>query len=100
MRPPFYFEKLKELKELEETILEVDCDHIYQFDKALYRQLEDFPCDIIPLFDLVATAVYREMYMYTQIGMGNPSAIQQPGHNSFGQDPQAQEDEQLQDVMI
>lgn len=28
-KPPFYFEKLKELKELEETVLEVDCDHIY-----------------------------------------------------------------------
>ena len=68
---PFYFEKLKELKELEETVLEVDCDHIYMFDQALYRQLEDFPCDIIPLFDLVATSVYREMYLYTQIGMGN-----------------------------
>lgn len=29
MRQPYYFEKLKELKELEEVILEVDCDHIY-----------------------------------------------------------------------
>lgn len=65
MRQPYYFEKLKELKELEEVILEVNCDHIYQFDPALYRQLEDFPCDIIPLFDLVATSVYREMYLYT-----------------------------------
>lgn len=30
---PIYMEKLKELKELEETILEVDCDHLYQFDQ-------------------------------------------------------------------
>ena len=32
MQQPYYFEKLKELKELEETVLEIDCDHIYTFD--------------------------------------------------------------------
>ena len=29
LKPPYYFEKLKELKELEENILEINCDHIY-----------------------------------------------------------------------
>jgi len=34
---PFYWEKLKELRELEETVLEVDCEHLRQFDPQLYR---------------------------------------------------------------
>ena len=54
-------EKLKELRELEEHILEVDCEHLRSYDQTLYRQLEDFPCDIIPLFDLVATQCYKEI---------------------------------------
>ncbi len=81
LQQPYYFEKLKELKELEETVLEINCDHIYSYDQALYKQLEDFPCDIIPLFDLVATAVYREMYLYTQIGIGGNQSL--PQHSSF-----------------
>jgi len=36
-KAPYYFEKLKELKETEEVILDVDCDHIRQYDKQLYR---------------------------------------------------------------
>ena len=75
MRQPFYWEKLKELRELEENVLEVDCEHLRQFDPQLYRQLEDFPCDIIPIFDLVATAVYKEMYLYMGVGNG------EVGHN-------------------
>jgi len=28
MRQPFYWEKLKELRELEENILAIDCEHL------------------------------------------------------------------------
>lgn len=87
MRQPFYWEKLKELRELEENVLEVDCEHLRQFDPQLYRQLEDFPCDIIPIFDLVATAVYKEMYLYMGVG-GDAGQNQQPSgahHSSFAQ---------------
>lgn len=70
MQKPFYWEKLKELRELEESVLEIDCEHLRQFDPQLYRQLEDFPCDIIPIFDLVATAVYKELYLYMGVGHG------------------------------
>lgn len=87
LRQPFYWEKLKELRELEENVLEVDCEHLRQFDPQLYRQLEDFPCDIIPIFDLVATAVYKEMYLYMGVG-GEAGQNQQPSvphHSSFAQ---------------
>ena len=29
---PFYMEKLKEIRDMEDTVLEVDCDHIFQYD--------------------------------------------------------------------
>lgn len=35
----------------------------------LYRQIEDYPADIIPIFDLVVTQVYKELDMYN-IGGG------------------------------
>lgn len=51
---PHYITKLKEMQETEEFTLEVDCNHIYEFKKSLYKQLEDYPADVIPIFDLVA----------------------------------------------
>ena len=51
---PYYITKLKEMQETEEFTLEVDCNHIYEFKKSLYKQLEDYPADVIPIFDLVA----------------------------------------------
>ena len=63
-KAPQYIEKLKEMREMESPILEVDCDHIFQFDQALYRQIVDYPADIIPIFDLVASQVYKELFIY------------------------------------
>lgn len=48
----------------------MNCDHIFQFDQGLYRQIEDYPADIIPIFDLVVTQVYRELDMYNMNGVG------------------------------
>jgi DNA replication licensing factor MCM4 len=41
-------------------VLEVDGDHLYEYDSQLYRQLENYPTDIIPIFDLVATGIFKE----------------------------------------
>lgn len=57
------------MRELDATVLDIDCDHIFQFDQMLYRQIEDYPADIIPIFDLVVTQVYKELDMYN-IGGG------------------------------
>ena len=54
-KAPFYIEQLKLIMETEQYILDVDCNHIYQYDQLLYRQIENYPSDVIPLFDLVAT---------------------------------------------
>lgn len=61
-RPPFYIELLKLAMDTEQYTLEVDCDHIYQFDQLLYKQLENYPSEIIPVFDLVATQTYKDLF--------------------------------------
>lgn len=54
MAEPFYISKLKNMSETEDYTLEVDCDHLYEYKKSLYKQLVDYPADVIPIFDLVA----------------------------------------------
>ena len=48
-------EQLKMIKDTETYILDIDCDHIYQFSQQLYKQIECYPADVIPIFDLVVT---------------------------------------------
>jgi len=52
------------MAETEEYTLEVDCGHLYEFKKSLYKQLEDYPADVIPIFDLVALSVFKEHMSY------------------------------------
>lgn len=61
---PFYVEQLKQIKETEEYILDIDCDHVYEYDQLLYRQIENYPSDTIPIFDLVATHCFKELFLY------------------------------------
>ena len=58
---PYYISLLAEIKQTEIYVLSVNCDHIFQFDKPLYQQLVSYPSDIIPLFDLAANELYREI---------------------------------------
>jgi DNA replication licensing factor MCM4 len=51
---PYYISQMFTIAETQEYYLDIDCMHIHQFDKELYRQLEDYPTDVIPIFDLVA----------------------------------------------
>ena len=70
-KEPFYVERLREIHETEQYVLDVDCDHVFEFDNALYRQIENYPTDIIPIFDLVVTALYKELYQYRNNAPGN-----------------------------
>ena len=63
-KPSYYLQRILDAREADERYIEVNCDHIFQFDQGLYRQIEDYPADIIPIFDLVVTQVYRELDMY------------------------------------
>ena len=76
---PLYITLLKQIAETEDYTLDVDCTHIKEFCPNLYRQLEDYPTDVIPIFDLVAVQVFKE---YTQgaaefgMDMGQGSNLQ------------------------
>ena len=63
---PHYIALLKQIAETEEYNLDVDCSHIYDFNKSLYKQLEDYPTDVIPIFDLVTEQVFKEYIMQQQ----------------------------------
>lgn len=58
---PHYIQLLSEIKQTEIYVLTVNCDHIFQFDKQLYQQLINYPSDIIPLFDLAANELFKQL---------------------------------------
>lgn len=62
-RLPHYLEQLKLINETQNYTLDVNCEHIFEFDTSLYRQIEYYPTDIIPIFDLVVTGIYKESYV-------------------------------------
>ena len=69
-KPSYYIQKLKEIKSMDQNVLDIDCDHLFQYDPSLYRQIVDYPSDIIPIFDLVVTQVFKELEIY-EIGGQN-----------------------------
>lgn len=58
---PNYIQLLNEIRQTEIYVLTVNCDHIYLFDRTLYQQLVNYPSDIIPLFDLAANDLFRQL---------------------------------------
>lgn len=55
----------------------------------MYKQLENYPTDIIPIFDLVVTGVYKELYLSNagQGDMGQGSSEVMPGADPAGMEP-------------
>lgn len=53
---------MKIIKDTDIGVLNLDCDHIFQFDKLLYSQLINFPANVLPYFDSMATQVYAECF--------------------------------------
>ena len=84
-KAPYYIQRLREVRELDGHCLDIDCDHVFQFDQMLYRQIEDYPADIIPIFDLVVTQVYKELDMYNIGGPGG-AGDQDPDYNMNNDD--------------
>lgn len=57
---PHYIKQLKEIRDTQNYVLDVDCEHIFKFDAGLYKKIEMYPTDIIPIFDLVVTGIFKE----------------------------------------
>lgn len=58
---PFYVKRLEILILSNGKLLNVDANHIFSFDKALYYQLINFPSDIILLFDQVINEIFESL---------------------------------------
>ena len=44
--------RLRAMQEKEETHLDIDCQHVHEYDEYLYKLLVMYPQEIIPLFDV------------------------------------------------
>jgi len=56
----YYDEELRALNEKEEKHLDLDCQHLNQYDSYLCKLLMDYPQEIIPIFDVVASEYFQE----------------------------------------
>jgi len=55
---PFYIDQLSELDRTGVYELDLNCDHIAQFDRDLYVMLINYPSDLITLLDTVTAELY------------------------------------------
>ena len=58
----YYIQKLTEIYTLDSRYLNVNCHHIREFDDHLYRQMVNYPQEVIPAFDMAANEVLQSMY--------------------------------------
>lgn len=64
---PFYLTKLEEIYTLESPFLNVNCQHIHEFDDNLYRQMVAYPQEVIPVFDMATNELFHELYPEAQL---------------------------------
>ena len=50
------------LKQSDGMLLNVDGNHLFDFDKELYYQLINFPSDIIMIFDQVINTIFDNLF--------------------------------------
>ena len=62
-----YLTRLNKLKQIDQFYLDVDADHISQFDKPLYNQIIYYPSDMFPFLDRAATSLYREFFFNSDL---------------------------------
>ena len=58
---PHYYKMIKEMQVTEHYYLDLDCDHLFQHDQALYKQLENYPSEVLELFDVTATDYLKDL---------------------------------------
>ncbi len=63
-----YDRRLRAMQEKEETHLDIDCQHVHEYDEYLYKLLVMYPQEIIPLFDVVANEYFAENIQSEDVG--------------------------------
>lgn len=57
-----YLTLIEELHMSQETVLNIDCSDMYTFDKSLYKNLVEYPQEIIPIMDLMINNLYFKKF--------------------------------------
>jgi len=56
---PFYLQKLEALAYRTNALwLDLDCEHLREFDPVFYRQLINYPSELIPIFDMATNELF------------------------------------------
>jgi len=56
---PFYLQKLEGLAYRTHSLwLDLDCEHLKEFDPVFYRQLINYPSELIPIFDMATNELF------------------------------------------
>ncbi|KAJ8302791.1 hypothetical protein KUTeg_019187 [Tegillarca granosa] len=59
---PYYLQRLEEISIVGEPFLNINSDHLRQFDADLYRQLICYPQEVIPTFDMAVNEMFFDRY--------------------------------------
>lgn len=58
-----YLNKFEEIMNVpSEPYLTLNCLHLKEFDPTLYRQLVNYPQEVVPIFDMAANEVFQDLY--------------------------------------
>lgn len=67
MNEPLYMQRLEEINLIGEPFLNFNCEHLKSFDADLYRQLIQYPQEVIPTFDMAVNEMFFEKYVDTTL---------------------------------
>jgi DNA replication licensing factor MCM4 len=59
---PYYLQCFEEIMTLEVPFLNINTEHLRQFNVELYSRLVRYPQEVIPTFDLAANELFNEIY--------------------------------------
>lgn len=62
---PYYLQRLEEINAIGEPFLNINCEHLREFDADLYRQLINYPQEVIPTFDMAVNEMFFDKYPAT-----------------------------------
>jgi len=59
---PYYLKQLDTLHRTQTTVLNVNCSHIASHNRTLYKQIVQYPQELIPIMDQVVNIEYANIY--------------------------------------
>ncbi|XP_052817701.1 DNA replication licensing factor mcm4-like isoform X2 [Mya arenaria] len=59
---PYYLQRMEEINVIGEPFLNINSEHLREFDPDLYRQLINYPQEVIPTFDMAVNEMFFDKY--------------------------------------